>query len=128
MEIDQRKAREYSDKILKQFQKDPSKMGPHERKLAEKYYVAKNASDRIDQEVRQINQQIAQGQARVRSLELQYTEQAGKAAAFMEYIIALKFDVEKPSNENGDDKVSARNKAPATRRKKTTKAKQGAGT
>lgn len=94
MAVDLKKAEEYGKKILEQFQKDPSKLGPHETRLAKKYYGAVGEADNADQKINQINDQIYQAQARVRSLELQQKENMGKAAAFLEYILALKFDTD----------------------------------
>jgi len=92
MELDQKKAKEYGDRILKQFRKDPTKLGSHEARLAKKYFEATDGASNIDQQVRQLNEQIFQAQARVRSFELQYKEATGRAAGFLEYLIALKFD------------------------------------
>ena len=112
MEIDPKKAKEYSDRVLQQYQKDPSKLGTHERRLAEKYLAAMAAADRVDNDCRQLNQQIAQAQARVNSLNLQYNDYTGRAAAFLEYLIALKF------SEDDVLETKAPEKAPAKRRSK----------
>ena len=118
MAIDSRKAEEYGQKILKQFQKDPTKLGPHEARLARKYHESSSEADSIDQTVRQINGQVHQAQARVRSLELQYNEQIGKAAAFLEYIIALKFDGDNGTASQPKKETKSPAQAPTQRKAK----------
>jgi peptidoglycan hydrolase CwlO-like protein len=129
--MDTIKKAEYGDRILKQFQKDPNQLGSHERRLARKYYEAKNEADKLDREIRQVNQQISQGKARINSLSLQWNELTGKAAAFLEYILDLKFDSDEESIEKNtatDADPAGNGKAPTKprRKKKSTKAKQGA--
>lgn len=94
MTFDLRKAEAYIQKLKKQLHESPDKMDSYERRLLTKHNEAKKKSEGIDNDVRNLRQQIVQAQARIGSLEMQYHDCEGKASAYVEALIARKFEDE----------------------------------
>lgn len=94
MTFDPKKAEAYIQKLKKQLHEDPAKMDSYERRMTTKHIEAKKRAEGIDNDVRNLRQQINQTQARIGSLEMQYHDCEGKASAYVEALIAMKFEDE----------------------------------
>lgn len=94
MAIDQKKVDAYIVGIRERFAETPKKLGLFERSLLRRWDVAVKQAVQADQEVRTIRQQIGQAQARINSLEVQHADLQGKASAYLEALIARKFEAD----------------------------------
>jgi len=92
MQPSQQAVNQYITSVLDKFRTDPEKLSKDEKRLAGKYQNEMTRLERLNADVGQLRDQIRQGEARLRSLELQTADSQGKANAFLEYMASLKFD------------------------------------
>ena len=111
MTFDPKKAEAYIQKLKKKLHENPVKMDSYERRMLVKHNEASDEAKKADNEVRTLQQQIGQAQARIGSLQVQYADCQGKASAYIEAIIAQKFgdeldDISKPAKSKANGKAS----------------------
>jgi len=94
MTFDTRKAEAYIQNLKKQLHENPAKMASYERRMLTKHNEAKKQAEKLDNDVRVIRQQIVQAQAQIGTKEMQYHDCEGKASAYVEALIAMKFEDE----------------------------------
>ena len=92
--IDPKKADSYLRELLGTFEKERDKLDPHVRRLILKYQETQAQGDRVTNEIEQLRNQLKQGEARLRSMELQATAVLGKAAGCLEVLVSMKFEEE----------------------------------
>jgi len=94
---------EFVKDLLKRFREDPAQFSKHERRLGTKYEATRDSANRTTGELEQLRNQIIQGEARVRSLELQAQAEFGKAEGFLESLVELTYDEspQKPPSPDG---------------------------
>lgn len=90
----QQRAQAYVQQVLSDLEKDPGALNPTERQFGSKYAETYKRVRQIESDLTQLREQIRQGEARVKSLELQHQSEAGRATAFLESLVSLKFEVE----------------------------------
>jgi len=92
MQPSQQAVNQYITSVLDKFRTDPEKLSKDEKRLAGKYQNEMARLERLNADVGQLRDQIRQGEARLRSLELQTADSQGKTNAFLEYMASLKFE------------------------------------
>ena len=92
MQPSQQAVSQYISTVLDKFRTDPEKLSKDEKRLAGRYQNEMAHLERLNADVGQLRDQIRQGEARLRSLELQTADSQGKANAFLEYMSSLKFE------------------------------------
>lgn len=112
----QQEVQAYLNHVLKMSEDSPEKLSKEERRLIDRYRRENQKLHQINSDISQIRDQIRQGEARLRSLELQAADTAGRAAAMLDYLAGLKFDeepqlevppTEKPTGTPDAEKVEA---------------------
>jgi hypothetical protein len=109
--IDEKKADKYIADLRKKFAEDPQKLEPFERRLIGRYEDAVVQAQQADQDVRNLRQQIDQAHARIGSLEVQFADLQGKGAAYLEALVARKFE-----NDFDDDEITPAKKPPVVKK------------
>ncbi len=95
-EAQQRQAQKYIQEVMTSLENDPSSLTGTERKFGSKYAEVSQRVRQIETDLTQLREQVRQAEARIRSLELQHQAENGRAAAFLESLVSLKFDVDEP--------------------------------
>lgn len=90
----QQRAQAYIQKVMGALENDPSTLSSTERRFGSKYSEVHQRVRQIENDLTQLREQLRQGEARVKSLELQHQAESGRATAFLESLVSLKFDVE----------------------------------
>ena len=134
------KMSEYVNDVISRFLKGGKELGAAETRFASKHVEYRDKAQKHYADIRQLENQIQQAQARIRSLEVQAAGDEGQAVSFLESIVALKFEDELPpvarptakqqelkvmDKGNGKEDLSAGTNR-KTRRTKKAKAKKQA--
>ena len=90
----QKQMEEYVQTVVGALEKDPTSLNAVEKRFGTKYVQSLQRVRAIEADLTQLREQIRQGEARVRSLELQHQSETGKTSAYVESLVALKFDEE----------------------------------
>lgn len=88
----QQRIHEYVQGVLGALEKSPGSLSKTERRFGAKYAETHQKVRQIEGELTQLREQIRQGEARIRSLELQHQAESGRAGGFLESLVSLKFD------------------------------------
>lgn len=91
-QIDPRMAESYIKDLLQKFEANPTLVSETDRKILTKYKDAASRAEKIGKDMEQLQNQIKQAEARVRSMELQIAETQGRAAGCLEMIVAMQFE------------------------------------
>jgi chromosome segregation ATPase len=91
---EQQQKQQYLQTVLSNLGTAPEKLTKDELRLATKYQTEMQRLNQVQGELGQLRDQLRQGEARVRSLELQAADVQGKANGFLEYLTSLKFEVD----------------------------------
>lgn len=94
MSVDPRRADTYLRQLMKMSEDNPERLSPTERRIAGKIRLSQQRSTSINQDLSQLRDQITQGEARVRSLELQAKSEEGKIQALLDFVVEEKFEPE----------------------------------
>lgn len=97
---DQEQKDKYARTFLNKLDNSPDELTKFEKRLGEKLKEHRSRADQLVQETNQMRDQLKQGEARLRSLELQLESAAGKANGVLETIVELHF---MDSEESGND-------------------------
>jgi len=89
---EQKKKQDYLSNVLKLVESSPDKLSPHEKRLGTKLAEARAGVDKVANEIQTLRNQLQQGEARLRSLELQFENGLGKTTGIAEAILDLHFD------------------------------------
>ena len=125
MPIDPKQADAYVRQAIQQFLSDPQHLTEHERRLIRKYQKYNQVAQQAAQDAEQLRSQLRQGEARLRTVELQIADAQGKAEGFIEYLISSKFEDESSADETMPSPVIAE---PKSNGKKTKGSSREAGT
>ena len=99
-EVDQ-----YLKDLLKQYETEPKTLDDTTYRMIGKHREAKARAEKIAADLEQLRNQIKQGEARARSLELQLVENHGRADSFIDFLVESKFEALRPS-QMPDPRVS----------------------
>jgi chromosome segregation ATPase len=88
----QKKKEAYVEDFIRKVDKAPEELSKHELRIGTRFRSARENADKIGKDITQIKEQITQGEARLRSMELQVQQEVGKANGFLEAILAFNFD------------------------------------
>jgi len=88
----QQKVEAYVRQVVGALKDDPSSLSPKEKRFGSKYVEVLQRVQQIEGDLTQLREQVRQSEARVRSLELQHQSETGRASAFLESLVSLKFD------------------------------------
>lgn len=102
MEIDQKMASEYVQKLAAQMKTDPNAVGKMERRALTKAAESKERMNNMTQEIRQLRDTVTQAEARLKSLELQLENEVGKHNGMLDLIVSLKFEADAPTPPPGN--------------------------
>lgn len=94
MQQRQQQMEQYVQDTVKALEKDPNSLNAVEKRFGTKYVQSLQRVRAIEGDLTQLREQIRQGEARVRSLELQHQSETGKTSAYVESLVSLKFDEE----------------------------------
>jgi hypothetical protein len=86
-----RKYQEYVNGILQAAETKPDTLTSDEKRIAARHKKEMTRLMNLNGEISQIRDQMRQGEARLRSLELQAADTQGKVSGLLEYMISLKF-------------------------------------
>lgn len=86
----------YVRKVLGALENDPDSLSGTEKRFGAKYAGVVKGVRQIEGDLTQLREQGRQIEARTRSLELQHQSESGRAAAFLESLVSLKFEVDAP--------------------------------
>lgn len=92
----QQRIQQYVQKVMADLQSDPDSLTGNERRFGSKYAEVLQRVRQIEGDLTQLREQVRQGEARIRSLELQHQGESGRAGAFLESLVSLKFDTDAP--------------------------------
>jgi len=92
MAVDQRHADGYLKSLMKRFEDNPDELNPVERRIIMKIRKSQQQLGQLSQDISQFRDQIKQGEARLRSLELQAKSEEGKIQGWVEFIVDEKFE------------------------------------
>ena len=82
----------YIRKMLSALENDPDSLSSTERQFGAKYAAVVQRVRQIESDLNQIKEQVRQGEARAKSLELQHQSESGRAAGLLEALVSLKFE------------------------------------
>lgn len=123
MTLDPKKAEAYIKRILAASKDSPDSLTKHERRLADKYNASQDRVGKLRNDMQTMQNQIQQGEARLRSMELQVQSEGGKANGLLEALLAIEFDEDvttaPPASAKGNG--AADPAPPAGRRAKSKK-------
>jgi len=89
----------YLDGALKKLEENPQSLEPFERRLLAKIKKASQSAQQAAKDTLDLKNQIAQAEARLRSLELQAENHQGAVNAYIDEIVAVRFNLEEPTVE-----------------------------
>jgi uncharacterized coiled-coil DUF342 family protein len=92
----QQQKQQYVQKTLSEYSSKPEDLSKEERRLCKKYQEEANKLGQLHGEISQLRDQLRQGEARLKSLELQAADSQGRASGLLDYLISSKFDEESP--------------------------------
>jgi uncharacterized coiled-coil DUF342 family protein len=107
---EQKKKQDYLNNVLTLVESSPDKLNPNEKRLGTKLAEARAAVDKVANEIQTLRNQLQQGEARLRSLELQFENGLGKTTGIAEVLLELHFD----SGEDGAASATEETKPAAT--------------
>lgn len=84
--------RKYIDSAMKKLEENPKSLEPYERRLLSKIRKSSQAAQQAAKDCLDLRNQIAQAEARMRSLELQTENHQGSVNAYIEEIVYMKFN------------------------------------
>lgn len=88
----------YIDGAMKRLEEKPETLEPYERRLLGKIKKASQGAQQAMKDVGDLKNQVAQAEARIRSLELQSENLQGSVNAYIDEIVSVKFNIEEPFN------------------------------
>lgn len=86
----------YIDGAMKRLDESPGSLEPYERRLLGKIKKASQGAQQSMKDVGDLKNQVAQAEARIRSLELQAENLQGSVNAYIDEIVSVKFNIEEP--------------------------------
>jgi dsDNA-specific endonuclease/ATPase MutS2 len=86
----------YIDSAMRKLDESPESLESYERRLLGKIKKASQAAQEAVKGAQDMKNQIAQAEARMRSLELQAENHQGSVNAYIDEIVSVKFNVEEP--------------------------------
>ena len=95
--IDPREAQRHLSDLVTRAEKLPDSLSRYELRLVTKYKKSADLAQQILKDLQDLDNQIKQGQARFRSMELQAENYQGTVNALVEELMDLKFDSEEPA-------------------------------
>lgn len=125
MNFDQEKAKEYLQQLQVTLKEKPDTVDPYEKRLLQSHNEAMAEADKIDQDVRTLQQQIQQANERISNSKIEYADVRGRAAGLLESIVSYKFggelDADKAEVVEPPATTSKKKKTPSKRRSKNAK-------
>lgn len=82
----------YIRKVMGALENDPDSLSSIEKQFGTKYATVIQRVRQVEADLTQTREQVRQGEARVRSLELQHQAESGRATGFLETLVSLKFE------------------------------------
>jgi len=98
MTVDPKVAEAFLKDLLKMFDESPASLNDVQRRIAGKYRESFTTIGNLVKDAEQLQNQIKQASARVRSLDLQIADAQGKAQGFLELLVSLQFENEIPKS------------------------------
>lgn len=92
--IDPREVQRYLAELVTRAEKVPDSMGKYELRLVTKYKKMADATQNLLKDLQDLDNQIKQGQARLRSMELQAENCQGSVNMLVEELMDLKLEAE----------------------------------
>lgn len=89
----------YIDGSMKRLDEKPDSLEPYERRLLAKIRKSSGAAQQAMKDAQDLQNQITQAQARLRSVELQAESFQGSVNAYIDEVVSLKFNLEEPVSE-----------------------------
>ena len=86
----------YIRKVMNALENDPGSLSSTEKQFGSKYAAVVRKVRQIETELTQVREQVRQGEARAKSLELQHQGESGRAAGLLEALVSLKFEAGPP--------------------------------
>jgi chromosome segregation ATPase len=117
----QQQAQKYVQGVLSALENDPGSLSGTERRFGSKYAEVHGRVRQIEGDLTQLREQVRQAEARIKSLELQHQAESGRAGAFLESLVSLKFDVDPPMLPTSEE--GAREAKPAGKEGEVREAK-----
>ena len=87
----------YIDASMKKLEENPASLEVYERRLLGKIKKASQAAQEALRGAQDLKNQIAQAEARMRTLELQTESHQGSVNAYVDEIVSMKFNIEESS-------------------------------
>lgn len=84
-------ARAYAKKVFALLDSEPDKLSDQELSLASKFKTSEDKLFAVRSDIDTIRQQVRQGEARLRSLELQAENEQGRCNGILDVMVDLKF-------------------------------------
>jgi len=105
MPVDQKIAEAYAKHVLQKLKTNPDELEEAERRMARKHQKYATLSQNAQQDLKSLQDQIKQAEARIRSLELQAVDHQGKANMALEMLISMKFEDESEADADFQEAV-----------------------
>lgn len=86
----------YIDSSMRKLEENPESLEPYERRLLAKIKKASQAAQEAARGAQEMKSQISQAESRMRIFELQAESHQGALNAYIDELVAVKFDVEEP--------------------------------